>query len=287
MLTVEVTVCPDMEEAVSNFFHERAPGGLVLDEPNPGLTRVTAYVPKKDWPNVRRELEATLASLAELFPACPVPVVTTSPLRQENWAIAWRDHFKPIQVGRRLIVTPPWIKLKPRGRQVIIIEPAEAFGTGTHETTQGCLVLLEEAIEQLQRAQADITMLDVGCGSGILAIAGAKLGVSRAFGVDNDIVAVESALRNVRLNKVEDRVRLECVSVDQLTGSWDIVTANLDPLTLQRYRDHLVQLFTRFLIISGVPSDQWASNKGLFEDANLSLMKEIVMSEWGCGLFGR
>jgi len=284
-VTAEVTVCKEMEEAVSNFFHEHAPGGLVLDESDPDRTRVTAYVPEKNWAHVHPELKATLTGLRELFPNHPAPLVRTARLKQENWAVAWKASFKAIRVGRRLVVTPPWIKPRPRGRHVVIIDPAEAFGTGTHETTQGCLVLLEESVEQLKHPPGEVTMLDVGCGSGILAIAAVKLGVSRALGVDNDPVAVESALRNAHLNRVQDRIRLECVSVEELSGARDILTANLDPLTLERNRDHLVRLFTRFLIISGVPSDHWASTKSLFEEAKVSLVQEIVKSDWGCGLF--
>jgi ribosomal protein L11 methyltransferase len=286
-LTIQVIVSDEMEDAISNFFHEQAVGGVLLDEAGPGLTRVTSYVWKEEWKAVRHELEKTIAALGKIFPSSPAPLVRTSPLKHENWAVAWKSGFKAIRVGRGLIVTPPWIKPRDRSRKKIVIDPAEAFGTGTHETTQGCLVLLEESIERLRREHRAITVLDVGCGSGILAIAAVKLGVGEAVGVDNDPVAIASARRNVELNNVQDQVRLECVAAEELTGTWDIVAANLDPLTLKRTGDNLARLFTHFLIVSGVPADQWASAISLFQGSNIPLLKEIVTSEWGCGLFHR
>jgi ribosomal protein L11 methylase PrmA len=113
------------------------------------------------------------------------------------------------------------------------------------------------------------------------------LGAYPVLGVDNDPVAVANATRNARLKGVEERIRLECLSLAELTGAWDLVTANLDPLTLTNLADRLVSLVDRYLIVSGVPVEQWSRVKRLFLEAGLQLENELTRSEWAAGLFGR
>lgn len=188
-------------------------------------------------------------------------------------------------IGEHLLVTPPWIEPDPGNRITIIIEPAEAFGTGTHETTQGCLVLLEDAVREFQARGIPFSVLDLGCGSGILAIAGKKLGASHIIGVDNDPMAIQSARRNAALNKVEHDLHLRNQPLKECSEPADIVAANLDPLTLLANRELIVSLFKRFLIISGIPLDQWNQVKDMFQAGRSSMKREITRSEWGCGLF--
>jgi ribosomal protein L11 methyltransferase len=286
-IALRVTVPADVADAVSNFCHERASEGVLLEEVPGGETVVTAYFSADRWRAVQPEWRTYAAELEEIFPDLEELHYTIVPVKNENWAILWRDRFEPLDIGKTLMVTPPWITPESRGRKVIMIEPAEAFGTGNHETTQGCLVLLEEAIEQLKQDQDRFSLVDVGCGSGILAIAGVILGADPVLGVDNDPAAVASAGRNARLNEVEHRLQLKCVSLAELTGSWDLVTANLDPLTLTDRSGQLISLADRFLIISGVPVDQWGQVRAVFLETGLRLEKELTVSEWGAGLFSR
>ena len=284
-MTLSVTVPHEIGDAIANFLHELAVPGLVLDEKDPDVTRITAYVEKKKLRSVSSDLKNYAMALREIFPGLKEALIKIVPLKSEKWATAWKDHFKPIKIGRKLIVTPPWIKPKTRDRQVVIIEPAEAFGTGTHETTQGCLILLEEAIDHLSNELEKVSHLDVGCGSGILAIAGIKLGATSVRAVDNDPVAIQSARKNAELNGLEDRLWLEDRSLDELFEPVDVVTANLDPITLTESRDKLVSLFRRYLIISGVPLNRWEDIKSKFVIDGSFLKREITRSEWGCGLF--
>jgi ribosomal protein L11 methyltransferase len=285
-ITLEVTVPHAMVDPTADFCHEHGSTGLMLDETD-DATRVTAYFEKGQWDLISDEFKEYLAHLHEIFPDLARPVFQSSPLKNENWAVMWKENFKSLKIGKRLIVTPPWLNPDPEGREVVIIEPAEAFGTGTHETTQGCLVLLEEAIGELAESNPDISHLDMGCGSGILAIAGFKLGATRVRAVDNDPVAVEAARKNAALNGVEGSLEIECSTVEELTEPAEIVTANLDPMTLSANRDFLLSLFDRFLIVAGVPVDQWDQVKRIFLGGNVSLAKEITLAEWGCGLFGK
>ena len=284
-MTLNVTVPREIGDPIANFLHELAVPGLVLDEKDPDVTRITAYVEKKKLRSVSSDLKNYAMELREIFPGLEEPVIKMAPLKSEKWATAWKDNFKPIKIGRKLIVTPPWIKPKTRDRQVVIIKPAEAFGTGGHETTQGCLALLEEAIGHLLNELGKVSHLDVGCGSGILAIAGIKLGATNVRAVDNDPVAIRSARDNAELNGLEDRIWLEHRSLDELSEPMDVVTANLDPITLTESRDKLVSLFRRYLIISGVPLNRWEDMKSKFLVDGSFLKREITRSEWGCGLF--
>ncbi len=286
-MTLSVTVPHEIGDAIANFLHERSVPGLVLDDSDSDVTRITAYIEKKKLGSVSSELRNYAVALREIFPGLRDALIKIVPLKSEKWATAWKSHFKPIKIGRKLIVTPPWLKPKTDDRELIIIEPAEAFGTGTHETTQGCLILLEEAIAHFSNERDRPTQLDVGCGSGILALAGIKLGASTVIAVDSDPIAVQSARNNAALNGVEDALLLKQSPLDELTETADIVTANLDPITLAESRNKLISLFRHYLIISGVPLNRWNDIKGKFIVDDSILKKEITRSEWGSGLFAR
>jgi len=283
-MTLEVTLPEDLADPVANFCHEHEARGVVFLDADPGSIRVVAYFTRDQASAVQPTLDAYLAELAELFGLDAAPVLTAVPLKHENWAVLWKDGFTALDIGNRLTVTPPWIEPEPSDRAIIVIEPAEAFGTGTHETTRNCLILLEAALDEL-RAAASVTVLDVGCGSGILALAAARLGASKVQGIDNDPVAVEAARKNAVLNGLENAVLFECASVEDMTGPWDVVTANLDTRTLNRFRVALVALFERFLVVSGVPLEQWDGVRALFREVGVEIAREIVGPEWGTGLF--
>jgi ribosomal protein L11 methyltransferase len=284
-MTLRISLPYELVDAVTNFCHEHGSGGVVLDEDQRDTGAITAYFSLDKWDAAYSQLKTYLSSLHEIFPDMAEPVLETSPLKKENWAILWQDNFRAMEIGESLLVAPPWLDVAPRGRHLIIIEPAEAFGTGTHETTQGCLMLLEQAASELKKFGKPFSLLDVGCGSGILAIAGVKLGASRVRGVDNDPTAVDSARRNMALNDLENAIQLGCSSLREVSEPADIVTANLDPMTLMANKDKLLGLCRHYLIVSGVPLDQWDQVKGLLGAGKASLKKEIIQSEWGCGLF--
>ena len=147
-----------------------------------------------------RDYLASLAALGLATAAAP----TITPLADHNWAEAWREHFRPLLVGRRLLVAPPWDVPGTSERIVLVIEPGRAFGTGHHGSTAGCLTLLERVLERERPSAA----IDLGTGSGILAIAAARLGVPAVLAIDDDPDAVAVAAANARVNDVSARV--EC-----------------------------------------------------------------------------
>jgi ribosomal protein L11 methyltransferase len=198
----------EISEGLTNLAWELGALGVVEEEqPGRGAT-LRAFFPETVEPGALEEcVRVYLAGLAELGFA-PVQDLRVAALADENWAAAWRAHFTPRPVGRRLLIVPPWDERPANGRTVITIEPGRAFGTGHHGTTAGCLEALEAVVERDRPAR----MIDVGTGSGILAIAAARLGVGAVLAVDDDPDAVACAMANVARNHVADRVR--CVLAD-------------------------------------------------------------------------
>ena len=165
-----------------------------------------------------------VAFLSERYTA--VGIVHTIEVKQcleEDWANNWKQYFHPIPVGERLLIRPVWEEeFDAAGRTVLHLEPGIAFGTGTHETTRLCLELLEQYLPQ------GGSMLDVGCGSGILAVAGLLLGAEKAVGVDIDEAAVRTARQNAALNGVEGRFTALCGNLtDKVSGQFDLIAANI------------------------------------------------------------
>ncbi|MEW6530161.1 MAG: 50S ribosomal protein L11 methyltransferase [Thermodesulfobacteriota bacterium] len=284
---IEVTTPADLVDPVSNFLHEQNALGVAIEEISAGSELIRAYFDIQQAPEAEARLKKYLHSLTAIFPHAAHITVNVVSVPHENWATMWQEHFKPIPIGKSLMVSPPWETPEVADRHVIVIEPAEAFGTGTHETTQGCLELLEQAVQRLKNATDRSSLLDVGCGSGILAIAAAKLGIERVTAVDNDPVAVESARKNAALNRVEDRIEFVCGSLADLEGHWDLVVANLDTRTLLEQGAILASLCSHQLILSGVPVGEWDRVKRAFTDLGIVLRKEILKTEWGSGLFSK
>lgn len=141
----------------------------------------------------------------------------------EDWLNNWKQYFQPSPVGEKLLIRPTWRKnYDPKDRIVINLDPGLAFGTGTHETTRLCLEVLEKIVKE------DTTVLDVGCGSGILGIASLLLGGKSAVGVDIDPMAVKTAKENAVLNNVEDKfTAIEGNFTEKVSGKFDIVVANI------------------------------------------------------------
>ena len=149
--------------------------------------------------------------------------ISTASCAEEDWINNWKKYFKPIPEEEKLLIRPIWEQeYDPQGRAVLNLEPGIAFGTGTHETTRLCLELLEKYVRPGCR------LLDVGCGSGILSVAGLLLGAQSAVGVDIDELAVKTAVQNAELNGVADRFTGICGNLtDKVSGTFDVVAANI------------------------------------------------------------
>jgi len=200
----------EVSEGLTNFVWELGALG-VLEEEVAGSARLRAFFPAsasadtlaarlRDYLGGLRALGFTVGDDALL-----------APLTDPGWAEAWRDHFRPRPVGDRLLIAPPWDAPRVEGRLTIVIEPGRAFGTGQHGSTAGCLELLERTVER----QVPLRALDLGTGSGILAIAAALLGIPRVLAIDDDPDAVANARANLALNGVTTSVT--CATADAAT----------------------------------------------------------------------
>lgn len=149
--------------------------------------------------------------------------IGTAGCEEQDWLNNWKQYFNPIEVGEKLLIRPTWRdKYDPQGRVVLNLDPGLAFGSGTHETTRLCL----QAVEKYTTNET--TILDVGCGSGILAVASLLLGAKSAVGVDIDEMAVKTARENAVLNKVDDRFTVLSGNLtDKVEGKYNVVVANI------------------------------------------------------------
>ena len=198
-LEVSLTVNGELAEAVADVLARFAPNGVtteqgvkfVNDEDEgtaTGPITVRAYLPMDEHiEETRQKLEESLYYLATIQ---PLPAATFTPIADQNWMEAWKQHYKPIPIGKRLMIIPAWLDSPEPNRIPIKIDPGMAFGTGTHPTTQLCLALMENYF-----VEAPLRVIDVGCGSGILSIAALKLGAKQVLGVDIDSESVKTRVR--------------------------------------------------------------------------------------------
>src|SRR5439155_1213936 len=201
-----VAVSPDASEGLTNFVWELGALGVVEEENAAGRARLRAFFPEAaDSDAIARSIDLYLGALESLgFARAGGPAVAD--VADTDWADAWRAHFAPLPIGRRFLVAPPWETPPPaNGRLVLTLEPGRAFGTGQHATTAGCLELLETIVERVRPTRA----IDLGTGSGILAIAAARLGVPDVLAIDSDPDAVASATANVERNGLGAHVTCE------------------------------------------------------------------------------
>lgn len=232
---IEVSVATDGEgaEAVSALFNRYGTGGAVVSRelsgettyPGDGGTEeglaVKTYIPiGEEGEEARKRLEEGLWHLSQLY---PLPQPTFRVLPYENWATAWKKHFPILHIGRRLVICPPWLEYCHQADDVVIeLEPGMAFGTGLHPTTRMCLLAMEDLVRPGMR------VLDIGTGSGILAIVAARLGAHSVLALDTDLTAVKVARANVAANKVADHVCVEHGSLGSLTSTtWHVIVVNI------------------------------------------------------------
>ena len=231
-LEVSVTVDPEVAEAVSEVFHRLNPdaehGSAVIElrgfDPTGDVHRLQAtvrtYLP--DTPLGRERLRRIEEALGHLNAIRPVPEPIVRPLSEEDWLDAWKRHFQPLPVGQRLIVIPAWQPYEPEEGQIpIIIEPGMAFGTGLHPSTRLALQLLESSVRPGAR------VLDVGTGSGILAIAAARLGAVEVVATDIDPQAVAAARENIARNELTAKVQVHEGSFPARRTPFDVVVVNI------------------------------------------------------------
>ncbi len=241
-IEASLVVDGEMAEAVSEVLARFVSGGVVIESTQitddvegegtvVGPLRVCGYLPVDD--HLEEKRQKILVALWHLSQIRPLPELEFKPVAELDWSELWKQHFHPVPIGKRLLIIPTWMDFADGERTVVKIDPGMAFGTGTHPTTQLCLGILEDLLDPLligalAEGKSQQTMIDLGCGSGILGIAAVKLGVSHALGVDLDPDAVEAARQNSVVNDVGNRLDFFVGSLAEIkAGSFPIKRAPL------------------------------------------------------------
>jgi ribosomal protein L11 methyltransferase len=289
-LEVSVEVDGEAAEAVSEVLNRYGRGGVVIEHllaSGPGAhdrvdeLRVKAYLPADD-PALRRTVQEALWHLAQLY---PIPEPTFTLLAEADWAEAWKAHYSVLHLGRRTVVVPRWQEYTPQQNEIVVtLDPGMAFGTGTHPTTRLCLVALEEAI------LPGMQVLDLGTGTGVLAIAAAKQGAAGVLALDIDHLAVAAARENVTANGVDHVVHVEAGSLDvarvwagENERSYDLVLVNILARVIRGLLQEGLADVLRpggILIGSGIIDTQEQEVRAALETARISVLARHIERDW-------
>ena len=291
-LEVSLSVNGELAEAVAEVLDRYASNGVVYesgvayndeeDEGTPfGPVKVYAYLPVDKYLDEKRQrLSEALWHLGRIQ---PLPEAVYRTIEDEDWMAAWKVNYHPIPIGQRLLILPAWIEQEDHSRIAVRIDPSMAFGTGTHPSTQLCLEIVEKYVQPGQ------TVIDVGCGSGILSIAALKMGAQKALGVDIDSASIRSTRENGAANEVEDRLEVGLGSVDEVRlGQFSLSTASLvlvnilAPTIISLFADGLADLVAPggMIALSGILAEQGPSVRAAAEAKGLVFVEQKQSGDW-------
>ena len=302
---IEVRVITKSEalEPVSGIFYSLDCKGVAIEDPEDILGReqgpltwdfadinvlehkgkvavVKAYFAEED--NIEEILgyvNEKLVELKEMGIDLGEAKVEHEKMYEEDWANTWKQYYKPSKVGEKIVVKPIWEEYEQKGGELVVnLDPGMAFGTGTHETTRMCIQALEKYVKE------ESTVFDVGCGSGILAIAAAKLGAKLAVGVDLDPVAVESSIENVGYNNLNNIEILHGNLVEVIDGKADIVVANILAEIICILTDDVKRVMKDggVFITSGIIHDRVDMVCEKLEATGFEVIEKNRDGEWNC-----
>ena len=291
-LEVSLSVNGELAEAVAEVLDRFVSNGVVLesgviftnaeDEGTAvGPVRVYGYLPVEE--HIEENRQRLVEALWHLAQIQALPEAVFREIQDENWMAAWKQHYHPIPIGKRLLILPAWIEQEDPDRLAVRIDPSMAFGTGTHPTTQLCMEMVEKYTRPGQ------TVIDVGCGSGILSIGALKLGASRALGVDIDLAGVRSTRENAESNGVSEQLETGQGSVAEiLQGRFSLrrsplVLANiLAPVIIRLFGDGLANLLSDdgVMVLSGILVEQAGGVEESARQHGLQLVETLQSSDW-------
>ncbi len=281
-----VTAPPQASDSVSAILQQLF-GGLSIVNTQAGPLHQAYTSETADVEKAQAELEAGLRRIPpELVAATPV-TLEADWVDEQDWAEAWKQHYRPLRVGKRLVILPSWLSwpdpvspLQPRSDDIIIrIDPGMAFGTGAHATTRMCMAALEDHL----RPGAEV--IDFGCGSGILSVTACKLGAASVLAIDNDPVCLEVAAANLVGNAVAERcqVRLE-ESLEAIRGPRDLIAANITPEVVAEQAAKAARLLEPdgYYIISGFTDRSDNDVAEAIAAVKLEITDRYDQDEWRC-----
>jgi ribosomal protein L11 methyltransferase len=288
---VSVSTTPEAEDAVADLLGTalRQPVSAWLN-PETGVSTVAVYLQQKSMPGtkIRRAISAGLRRIKTCGLNLGPGRVHLAKIRHEDWAESWKRHFQPIAIGNDLLIKPSWSTKRPRKNQaVMVLDPGLSFGTGQHPTTAFCL----RELVRCGKFRAGRSFLDMGTGSGILAIAAVRLGYSPVHAFDIDPGSVRIARANARANGVHRKLRIAREDVARLpvrpARRYDLICANLiSNLLISEGRRLVAQLKPRgTLVLAGILQSEFLQVAGFFAELGLKLAVKNSRNEWRSGSF--
>lgn len=288
---ISVDTTPEAEDAVTRLLERccRQPVSSYTDAETGGVA-VSVYAPtRSDWSEARqKDLLSGLRRIASNGLKLGPGQITLKRIRNEDWAESWKLHFGPVVIGSTLLLKPSWSRRRPlKGQAVVVLDPGLSFGTGRHPTTAFCL----RQLVARRRSGESQSCLDIGTGSGILAIAAAKLGYAPVDAFDVDPESIRVACANARRNGVGALIRLRRQDLTKLprrgARQYSMVCANLISSLLIAERARILARLRAdgVLVIAGILEGEFAQVQGSFETAGLRLMASRTQNEWRCGAF--
>ena len=291
-LEISLTVDGELAEAVAEVLDRYAANGVVVEQNvkyNDAEDLGTPYGPVKvyGYLSIDEQLEEKRSKLEQalfyLNAIRPLPQPVIKEIADQNWMAAWKDHYHPIPIGKKLLILPAWVEHTDLSRQAVKIDPSMAFGTGTHPSTQLCLQYVEDL------TPAGQPVIDIGCGSGILSIAALKLGASHALAVDIDEESVNATIEACEANGVAERVEAGTGSVDEIKyGQFSLkqapfVLANiLAPVLIRLFEGGMADLITPggLIILAGILEEQGDGVCKSAESVGLTFVEKRQSGDW-------
>ncbi len=295
---ISVTTSIEAEDAVSELLAGvSGAAAAAYFNLETGVSTVSVFCDRKpDTRKFKAEIAAGLKNISECGLKIGAGSSEIAKVKREDWAESWKRHFHPLEIGAALLVKPSWIKQRPKkGQAVVILDPGLSFGTGQHPTTSFCLneICRVGAVRQPSSHRLDTTksFLDIGTGSGILAISATKLGFQPVHAFDFDPESVRVAKENTRKNHVDAKIKLTRGDVTKLplkpTRQYDLVCANLISNLLIAERRRIVNRVKPggTLVLAGILAVEFAEVERAFADMKLRLVAKRVENEWCSGSF--
>jgi ribosomal protein L11 methyltransferase len=295
----KVTIMADsrMTEAISAYLADLSSGGIeIMPAENPNHEKFIAYLPEQFGENgatdaLLSNLKSFMNSLVEIFPECSAPQINSELIKEEDWGKAWKSFFRSFQITAHLTIKPSWEEpvSGPEEKEnhfVIEMDPGLAFGTGHHASTKLTLCFLEELF--LVEKVSFTNVLDLGTGSGILAMACGLFGAKKVQAIDNDPDAVETARANIERNQLGHIIEVSGEDFSSLEPAFDLIVANIIHETLAEMAENLVQLLAPegYLVLSGIlKGKQQESICKIYTSRGMDLIKVLIEDEWASLLF--
>jgi ribosomal protein L11 methyltransferase len=245
------------------------------------------FIYPEDVENLCLDIQKALFELVSIYPELKKTTLDYRELADHDWASDWQQHFPPFKVGDNLVICPSWIDWAATGNEVVLtLDPGQAFGTGTHATTSLCLEALAEYFADSCSPQR---ILDVGTGSGILAMAAAALGAKEVIACDIDSDACRVALENVQQNQLSRQITITEKLLDEIPGQYNLVLANILASENIRLAHQLVERLAPEgrLVLSGILIEQEQQVIGGFANFPLTLLATSHLDEWTCIVYQR